>query len=158
MKYKILFVCLGNICRSPAADGVMQHMVQAAGLNDRVEIDSAGTGGWHAGDLPDTRMRKHAAKRGYSLTSRARQVETEDFTKFDFILAMDRQNLRDLREFAPSAAAMKRVQLFCEYVTDRSESEVPDPYYGGDDGFENVLDLVENGCRNLLNMVQAGQI
>ena len=128
----------------------MRSMVAAAGLEDRFEIDSAGTGGWHAGELPDARMRQHAAKRGYSLTSRARQVRWEDFSEFDLILVMDKQNMRDLREFAHDLREMKNVRLFCDYVEDRPETEVPDPYYGGADGFEDVLDLVENGCRGIL--------
>jgi protein-tyrosine phosphatase len=151
--YRILFVCMGNICRSPAAHGVMESFVKQQGLSDRINIDSAGTGGWHEGELPDHRMRRHAAKRGYELTSRARQVRTEDFEEFDLILVMDQQNLRDIRPFAPHAAAMQKVKLFCEFVRARPEREVPDPYYGGTDGFEQVLDLVENGCHHLLAAV-----
>lgn len=128
----------------------MQAMVQEAGLQDEIAIDSAGTGGWHAGELPDARMRRHAAARGYQLNSRARQVVTADFTTFDLILVMDQQNLRDLREIADRAQDLQNVRFFCDYVSGRPETEVPDPYYGGADGFDNVLDLVENGCRGLL--------
>ena len=98
-KFRVLFVCLGNICRSPAAEGVLRHLAGQRGLQDRVEVDSAGTGDWHCGDLPDARMRQHAARRGYDLSSRARQVRPEDFAAFDLILVMDRQNRQDLREF-----------------------------------------------------------
>jgi protein-tyrosine phosphatase len=148
--HRLLFVCLGNICRSPAAEGVMRHLVTQEGLADQYVIDSAGTGDWHTGDLPDSRMRSHGAKRGYQLDSRARQVRPEDFTDFDLILVMDRQNLRDIREFAPNAAAMSKVRLFCDYVSGRPETEVPDPYYAGADTFEEVLDLAENGAKGIL--------
>jgi protein-tyrosine phosphatase len=150
---KLLFVCLGNICRSPAAEGVMLALIAKSGLAEHISVDSAGIGGWHAGDLPDKRMRQHAAKRGYSLDSRARQVRTADFSEFDFILVMDRQNLRDIKDFAPDAASMKRVRMFCDFLHDRKETEVPDPYYDGPDGFELVLDIVENGCAGLLSYV-----
>lgn len=152
--FRILFVCLGNICRSPAAEGVMRHLVEREGLRDGVEIDSAGTGDWHTGDLPDARMRQHAAKRGYLLTSRARQVRTEDFAAFDLIVAMDRDNLRNLRDFAGSGEDMNRVKLFCEFTTGHSRKDVPDPYYGGPDGFGTVLDLVENGCAGILRKIR----
>jgi protein-tyrosine phosphatase len=132
----------------------MQAMVDGAGLQDQVKLDSAGTGGWHAGELPDSRMRKHAAKRGYQLTMRARQVRSTDFMEFDLILVMDRQNLRDIREFAAHSLDMKNVRNFCDFVEARKETEVPDPYYGAEDGFEEVLDLVEDGCAGLLRMVQ----
>ncbi|MBL9143189.1 MAG: low molecular weight phosphotyrosine protein phosphatase [Verrucomicrobiaceae bacterium] len=152
--FKLLFVCMGNICRSPAAEGVMLHKVREAGLANRIEIDSAGTGGWHAGDAPDSRMRKHAQQRGYALDSVARQVRMQDFTDFDLILVMDQQNLREIRPFASDPSLMKKVRLFCEFAEDREEIEVPDPYYGGEAGFEQVLDIVENGCDHLLAHIQ----
>jgi protein-tyrosine phosphatase len=152
---KILFVCMGNICRSPAADGIMVHMVQEAGLSDEITIDSAGTGGWHAGQPADRRMRAHAKARGYDLPSIARQVEPNDFVDFDLILVMDQQNQRDIREFAPKRELMAKVRQFCDYAKDRPEHEVPDPYYGGDAGFEQVLDIVENGCKHLLEEIQS---
>ena len=155
MKYKILFVCMGNICRSPAAEGVMQALVTASGLQDQIEIDSAGTGGWHAGELPDARMRRHGSLRGYRLQNHARQVVPQDFENFDLILVMDQQNMRDLREFAVSANDMQNVRYFCDYLSDRPETEVPDPYYGGADGFDEVLDIVENGCKGLLTRIIA---
>jgi protein-tyrosine phosphatase len=152
-KFRILFVCMGNICRSPAAHGVMQHIVEREGLSGRVEIDSAGTGGWHAGDLPDARMRRHAAHRGYTLDSRARQVKAADFQDFDLILVMDRNNLRDIEAFARKSSDMSKVRLFCDFVKTRTETEVPDPYYGGAEGFETVLDLVEDGCEGILESI-----
>ena len=147
---KILFVCMGNICRSPAAHGVMQRVVADAGLSDQISIDSAGTGGWHAGNLPDNRMRKHAKLRGYTLDHPARQVRERDFDEFDLILVMDDQNRREIRPFASDGKLMSKVCMFCEFAEDREETEVPDPYYGGDEGFEQVLDIVENGCKHLL--------
>ena len=153
-KYRILFVCMGNICRSPAAHGVMEKLVYREGLADRVEIDSAGTGAWHSGNLPDPRMRRHAARRGYDLTSRARQIKSSDFRDFDLILVMDQQNLRDLQNFTQTPDDLRNVKLFCDFVKNRSETEVPDPYYGGDEGFETVLDLVENGCREILHTIR----
>jgi protein-tyrosine phosphatase len=156
-KYRILFVCMGNICRSPAAHGVMESFIEREGLADRVEVDSAGTGGWHAGDLPDSRMRRHAAERGYELDSRARQVKSSDFDEFDLILVMDRQNLRDIKDFVRKPTDLRNVKLFCEFVNDRSETEVPDPYYGGDEGFETVLDLVENGCEGIVRFIRNGE-
>ena len=152
--FKLLFVCMGNICRSPAADGVMQQMVAKAGLGDKIHIDSAGTGGWHAGDSADDRMRKHAAKRGYELTHIARQVRPSDFDRFDLILVMDQQNLREIRPFNRAGDKMHKVKLFCEFAKGREETEVPDPYYGGEQGFEQVLDIVEDGCAHLLKHIQ----
>ena len=152
---RLLFVCMGNICRSPCAEGVMLKKVEQAGLSDCIHIDSAGTGGWHAGDAADNRMRRHAKARGYSLDSLARQVRPSDFEDFDLILVMDQQNLRDIRPFAPDEAAMKKVRLFCEFAKGRSEKQVPDPYYGGDAGFEQVLDIIEDGCTHLIECLKA---
>lgn len=132
----------------------MLRKVSEAGLANRIVIDSAGTGGWHAGAAPDARMRKHAKQRGYALDSLARQVRTQDFTDFDLILVMDQQNLREIRRFAPVPELMKKVRLFCDFAEDREETEVPDPYYGGEAGFEQVLDIVENGCDHLLAHIQ----
>lgn len=152
--FRLLFICMGNICRSPAAEGVMRRIVSEAGLAHRIHIDSAGTGGWHAGNLPDSRMRAAAARRDYDLTSRARQVGTSDLRSFDLALVMDQQNLRDLQVFDPSGQFRAKVRLFCEFCTDHDDTEVPDPYYGGEAGFEHVLDLLEDGCRNLLHHIQ----
>lgn len=153
--FKVLFVCLGNICRSPAAEGVMRQLLERGGLGDAVEVDSAGTAGWHEGKLPDARMRQHAARRGYELTSRARKVRRADFERFDLIVVMDRQNRQDLAEFVTGGFGMDRVRLFCDFVRDRPETEVPDPYYGGPDEFESVLDLVENGCEGILREIKS---
>ncbi len=153
--FNLLFVCLGNICRSPCAESVMLHLIDRAGLSEQVHIDSAGTGDWHIGKHSDDRMRKHAKRRGYSLDSLARQVSPLDFQRFDMILVMDQQNLRDIASFAPDEAAMKKVQLFCDFAKDRSERQVPDPYYDGEEGFEQVLDIVENGSQYLLEHIKA---
>jgi protein-tyrosine phosphatase len=130
-------VCLGNICRSPTAEAVLRAKLHGAGLGDRVEVDSAGTGDWHIGSPPDARSQRHAARRGYDLSAlRARQVSEDDFHRFDLILAMDHDNLADLQRLAPDSPARAELRLFAEV-------EVPDPYSGGPDGFERVLDLVE---------------
>ncbi|MFR9524494.1 MAG: low molecular weight protein-tyrosine-phosphatase [Rikenellaceae bacterium] len=151
MKQKILFVCLGNICRSPAADGVLRSMAAAAGVADKFTIDSAGTYAGHAGELPDSRMRSAAARRGYSLTHRSRPVAMDDFFEFDRIIAMDDRNFEDLRRMAPStetAAKVERFAALCRHH--RDVHYIPDPYYGGHDGFDKVLDLLEDGCATIL--------
>ncbi|MCB1055622.1 MAG: low molecular weight phosphotyrosine protein phosphatase [Acidobacteria bacterium] len=146
---RVLFVCMGNICRSPAAEGVFRHLVAEAGADDAWEIDSAGTIGYHSGELADARMRAAASRRGYELTSRARRVQPDDFERFDRILAMDRENLDELEAMAP-ADSHARIELFGRWVQRDAPPEVPDPYYGGAQGFEHVLDLLEVGCRKLL--------
>lgn len=146
----VLFVCLGNICRSPTAHGVFEAQVASAGLADRVWIDSAGTGAWHVGEAPDSRATAAALERGYHLEHlRARQVSREDFQRFDYLLAMDRQNLQVLNSLAP-ADARARPRLFLEFARRSESREVPDPYYGVDGGFQHVLDLVEDACEGLL--------
>lgn len=154
-KLRILFVCMGNICRSPAAEGVFQKQLEESGVAGQVLLDSAGTGGWHSGNRADPRMRTAAARRDYDLTSRARQVSSSDFEAFDLILAMDRDNLRDLEALNNRTPGKAELKLFCDYCTDHDETEVPDPYYGGEAGFEKVLDLLEDGCNGLLAEVQA---
>ena len=150
-KIRVLFVCLGNICRSPAAEGVMRAIVEAEASESEFEIDSAGMGGWHVGQLPDNRMRIHARRRGYELTHRARRVSVGDFEDFDIIVAMDSSNESDLRDLAPSPEAAKKIVRMAEFIDlgGRYYDHVPDPYYEGSEGFELVLDLLENGCRNL---------
>ncbi len=149
---RLLFVCLGNICRSPAAEGVMRELVRRAGLEGRVECDSAGTYGGHAGELPDPRMRRAAAARGYDLTHRSRQFRTEDFDRFDMILTMDDSNYERINRLAPSveaAAKIHRMTDFCRRGPGAPHSDatyVPDPYYEGAEGFEKVLDLLD-ACR-----------
>ncbi len=153
---RILFVCLGNICRSPTAEGVMAHLLREEGLEQEIEIDSAVTGDWHVGGAPDERSASTAARRGIELTGAARQVTPADFERFDLLLAMDAQNLSDLRTLAPDAAARERVRALREFDpgSDPSDLDVPDPYYGAGDGFETVLDIVERACRGLLDEVR----
>lgn len=147
---KILFVCLGNICRSPMAEGVMRRLVKEAGLEKEFVIDSAGTSGYHQGDLPDSRMRAHASRRGYNLTHRSRRVRTEDFYDFDLIIGMDDHNIDDLQERAPSTEAAGKIHQMTEYNTRIPADHIPDPYYGGSSGFEHVIDLLEDACSGLL--------
>lgn len=150
---KILFVCLGNICRSPTAEAVFRHLAarEAPGLD--LTIASAGIGNWHIGEPPDERAQAAALRRGFDMSAqRARQIVREDFTAFDLILAMDRENLSELRRRAPGDAR-ERVRLFLEFAAERDVDEVPDPYYGGAEGFERVLDLTEAAARGLLEYV-----
>ena len=150
---KVLFVCLGNICRSPAAEGVFLHLLDQRGLNDQFIVDSAGTGGWHVGNPADRRMQTAANKRGIQLPSRARQISLDDLRTFDLVLTMDDANLAAVRSLADEAGsqATATIQPMLTFSTAFSETEVPDPYYGGEAGFEHVLDLLEDACSNLLN-------
>lgn len=150
----ILFVCMGNICRSPAGEGVFTAMVEEAGLTDRVRVDSAGTLGYHSGEPADSRMRQSAQRRGYQLTGRARQVSSTDLDDFDLILTMDEDNYHNVLALATNDEQRERVKSFCDYCTDHDNRSVPDPYYGGADGFEVVLDLLEDGCRGVLADVE----
>jgi protein-tyrosine phosphatase len=144
---RILFVCLGNICRSPSAEGVMRRLVRERGLEAEIEIDSAGTGGWHVGSPPDARATEAARRRGTELAGSARRFDPQrDFERFDLILAMDAENRRDLLALAPDDEARRKVRMFRP-----GDLDVPDPYYGGDDGFEEVLDLVEDAAGELLD-------
>lgn len=146
---RVLFVCLGNICRSPTAEGVLRHKLHEAGLQARVEVDSAGTGDWHVGKAADLRTRQAAQQRGYDLSAlRGRQVQAADFNAFDLILAMDTSNLRDLQQLRPDNATAELDLFLRRYQLQLDE--VPDPYYGGADGFEQVLDLIEQACEGLL--------
>lgn len=150
---RVLFVCLGNICRSPTAEGVMRHRLQQAGLAAEVAVDSAGTAAWHIGKAPDPRTCAAAAQRGYRLHElRARQVQAEDFARFDLILAMDHDNLRELQRLRPDSAGAELDLLLRRGGL--AEHEVPDPYYGGSDGFERVLDLVESACERLIEQIR----
>lgn len=157
-KHKILFVCLGNICRSPAAEGIFRTIVERNDADDDFIIDSAGTYSGHRGDLPDRRMRRAAASRGYELTHRARPVDMTDFLDFDLIIAMDDSNFTDLMHMAPSVEASRKIRKMSAYFSGQSLDYVPDPYYMGADGFELVLDLLEDACRNLYDSIvlQAG--
>jgi low molecular weight protein-tyrosine phosphatase len=174
---RILFVCLGNICRSPSAEAVMRAKVARARLENAIEVDSAGTGDWHVGEAPDPRARSAASARGFSLESLARQVQTSDFAEFDVIIAMDRANLRALQRLAPAGPARAELRLLREFEPsaaaargdavatggegavrardDGDPLEVPDPYYGGSDGFDRVLDLLEASCDGLLEELVA---
>ena len=152
MSKKILFVCLGNICRSPAAQAIMLDFIDKKGLNNEFELDSAGLYGGHAGDLPDHRMRQHAKRRGYNLTHRSRKVKSTDFQDFDLIVAMDDSNYSGLKSLAPTLEDEKKIVRMIDFVKGFPQyHSVPDPYYEGSEGFEIVLDLLEDGCRNLLS-------
>jgi len=149
-KTKILFVCLGNICRSPSAEGIMKKLVKERGLENRVFIDSAGIHDYHEGELPDSRMRSHAARRGYKLDSRSRPVKYDDFYNFDLIIGMDDSNIAHLKRLSPNYECLKKIHRMTEFCTQYKMCHVPDPYYGGTDGFELVLDLLEDACDGLL--------
>lgn len=156
-KYRVLFVCLGNICRSPAAEGIFRAITDAHGMTDRFPADSAGTYSGHRGDLPDRRMRRAASARGYELTHRARPVSMSDFFDSDLIIAMDDSNFSDLMHLAPSVETSRKIKRMADYFTGHSFDYVPDPYYMGQDGFELVLDLLEDACKNLFETL-AGQV
>jgi protein-tyrosine phosphatase len=153
---RLLFVCLGNICRSPAAEGVFLRLIAREGLEDRFVVDSAGTGGWHAGNPADRRMRAAAERRGIHLSSRARQIALADFTAFDRILTMDDDNLRNVRSLARELGerpGLARIEPMTSHCRLHQAREVPDPYYGGEQGFEQVLDLLEDACAGLLEIL-----
>jgi protein-tyrosine phosphatase len=155
---RVLFVCLGNICRSPTAEGVFRHQVREAGLEDRIEIDSAGTGGWHVGAPPDERATAAAQRRGITLEGAARKVTARDFDDYDLLLVMDRENHPELLRRAPDDEARAKVRYFREFdpeSRERGDLEVPDPYYGADRGFDEVLDMVEAASRGLLAELSA---
>jgi len=150
---EILFVCLGNICRSPSAEAVMKKVVSDAGVTDSIKIDSAGILNYHEGEPADDRMKKHAAKRGYILESISRPVNEGDFSKYDMIIGMDNQNIADLESIAPDGFTNK-IHKMTDFLTTLNDTSVPDPYYGGDQGFEYVLDLLEDACDGLLKYIQ----
>jgi protein-tyrosine phosphatase len=152
---RILFVCLGNICRSPTAEAVMRGLVSEAGLDGEIEIESAGTGDWHVGYPPDERSVAAAAERGVELTGEARQVARGDFDEFDLLIAMDAQNRDDLLALARSEEDRQKVRLLRSYAD--GELDVPDPYYGGEDGFAGVVEVVERSCRALLEDIQTAR-
>ena len=151
---RVLFVCLGNICRSPAAQGILQACINKHGDTDAWIIDSAGTGGWHVGDLPDNRMRIHARRRGYELTHRSRRVTGDDFVNFDLIVGMDSGNVYSLREMAASPEEARKIVPMGQFIRQFPHYDhVPDPYYEGSEGFELVLDLLEDACEALLDYI-----
>jgi low molecular weight protein-tyrosine phosphatase len=159
-RVRLLFVCLGNICRSPTAEGVMRTLVADAGLEQAIGLDSAGTGAWHVGSAPDARATAAAQSRGVRLAGAARLLRAEDFAEFDLLLAMDGANLRDLRSLAPSDEERAKVRLLREFdpASTVGDLDVPDPYYGAGDGFALVFDLVHAACVGLLEQIRAGTV
>jgi protein-tyrosine phosphatase len=150
-KHRLLFVCLGNICRSPMAEGVFRRVAAESGVSDRFEIDSAGMGDWHLGQAPDTRAQKAARDRGMDISGqRARQVKPSDFDRFDLLLAMDDSNYDELLEFAPKSN-LHKVRLFLDFAPNAGVRNVPDPFYGETEGFDRALDLIEQAARGLLD-------
>ncbi|MBE9039267.1 low molecular weight phosphotyrosine protein phosphatase [Oscillatoriales cyanobacterium LEGE 11467] len=154
MAYQLLFVCLGNICRSPSAENIMNHQIEKAGLSDRIHCDSAGTSSYHIGSSPDRRMAAAAKKQGIELKGSARQFEVDDFEEFDLILAMDRENYRNLIALDRTGQYEDKVRMMCEFCTRHDLKEVPDPYYGGPAGFDRVIDLLVDACEGLLEHTQ----
>ncbi len=154
--FNICFVCLGNICRSPLAQGVFERLVKSEGLQDKILVSSAGTGDWHVGDPPDRRMNETASKKGIPLKNRAKQFQAVDFDRFDLVLAMDRHNKIDLEKLCSPSAAENQLKLFRSFDDEANgELEVPDPYYGGQGGFENVFQIVQRTCPNILDFAKA---
>ena len=145
---------MGNICRSPSAEAIFHAKVEAAGLSGEILCDSAGTIGYHSGNRADARMRKTAATRGYNLESISRQVRTDDFDHFDHIIAMDKENLADLKAMQAIHPGKARLSLMCDFARHHPETEVPDPYYGGQQGFDRVIDILEDACEGLLEEVR----
>lgn len=154
MPYKLLFVCLGNICRSPAAENIMKHLVAQAGLSDQIICDSAGTSSYHIGSPPDRRMTAAAHQQGIAMTGSARQFSRSDLEEFDLILAMDRDNYAGICYLDPAGKYQDKVKLMCDFCTRHSLREVPDPYYGGTEGFNLVIDLLMDACEGLLEHVK----
>ncbi|MGB5595432.1 MAG: low molecular weight protein-tyrosine-phosphatase [Crocosphaera sp.] len=150
MPYKLLFVCLGNICRSPSAENIMNYLIQKQGLDGQIICDSAGTSSYHIGASPDRRMRSAAARRGIKLIGEARQFDGSDFDKFDLILAMDKANYHDILKLDREHSYGDKVRLMCDFASQHSQTEVPDPYYGGEAGFDRVIDLLLDACDGLL--------
>jgi protein-tyrosine phosphatase len=158
---RVLFVCLGNICRSPTAEGVMRALVLDAGLTGEIQLDSAGTGSWHLGSPPDPRASAAARSRGIVLEGSGRQVKDDDFKDFDLIIAMDSSNLRELRGLASGEDERAKVRLLREFdpaSSGAADLDVPDPYYGAPGGFDEVLDLVQAACQGLLDQIRTGEL
>ncbi len=154
----VLFVCTGNICRSPTAEGVFLHLIRSRNLESRIGVDSAGTGAWHQGEAPDPRSQETALSRGIDIsTQQARRVHTDDFHEFDLIVAMDSSHLHSLRADCPSTYA-DRLRLFMEYAPETRITDVPDPYYGAGDGFARVFDMIEAASEGLLRDIEANHL
>lgn len=151
----VLFVCLGNICRSPSGEGIFNHLLKENHLTDQIRSDSAGTSAYHEGEPADGRMREHASQRGYDLQSLARQFTYEDFKQFDYIITMDESNYKNVLKVDPSGEYHHKVFPMVKFCTQHDVSAVPDPYFGGADGFELVLDIIEDGCHGLLKQIKS---
>jgi protein-tyrosine phosphatase len=151
---RILFVCMGNICRSPSAEAVMNAYIKDAGLSDAIKCDSAGTIGFHAGEPADSRMQKHAIKRNYNLTSISRQLNNSDFIEFDYVVGMDDDNMQNMQSFYPPEGVQAKIYRITDFCKNENPGYVPDPYYGGAAGFENVLDILEDACEGFLNHIK----
>lgn len=154
MAYKLLFVCLGNICRSPSAENIMRHLIEEEGLADQIVCDSAGTSSYHVGSAPDRRMQSAARKKGIKLLGQSRQFTRADFHDFDLILAMDNDNYRNILSLDRKDEYGDKVKMMCDYAENFRDTEVPDPYYGGDSGFDYVIDLLLDACDGLLTEVK----
>lgn len=155
MHYKLLFVCLGNICRSPAAENIMNHLVQEAGLSEMITCDSAGTSSYHLGSPPDSRMASATRQRGIPVDGTARQFQRSDFEEFDLILAMDQENYQNILALDSQGRYRDKVKLMCDFCTHHQEREVPDPYYGGPEGFNEVINLLLDACQGLLQKLKS---
>ena len=150
---RILFICLGNICRSPMAETIMQKLVDEAGMSAEFLIDSAGLISYHEGEMADDRMRSHAQRRGYRITHISRPIRTSDFRDFDLIIGMDDANIDRLRRLSPDLETDQKIHRMTEFCTQKVVDHVPDPYYGGSQGFENVIEILEDACRGLLDFI-----
>ncbi len=153
-RVNVLFVCLGNICRSPAAEGIFKKMVKDADLQEEINVDSAGTSGWHEDELPDDRMRQHGSLRGYDFNSRSRKFVSEDFVKFDYIIVMDQNNHQNVSKLAESEIDKSKIYMMTDFSDKYSHDSIPDPYYGHSSGFELVMDLLEDSCQKLLSDIR----
>lgn len=150
----VLFVCMGNICRSPAGECLFAHLVEESGHSEKIKIDSAGTINFHAGNAPDKRMQLAGKARGYTIQGAARQIQTSDFNAFDLIITMDQSNHQNVLNLRPEGDTRAEIKAFCEFCSKHPNiTEVPDPYYGGAEGFETVLDLLEDGCAGILDYI-----
>ncbi len=151
----ILFVCLGNICRSPAAEGLLRHMVEKGDIKHPIHVESRGLGDWHQGQLPDVRMREAAGSRGVLLVSRAKKIENDDFDRFDYILVADQKVLAEVYRYAKSPDHKAKIHLITHFSSIYKDEPIPDPYYEGDAGFERVLDMLEDSCQGLLHHIKS---